>query len=638
MKKFIAFSENHFLLFVSCKSWTTSFLTSIVLLTMFYSCGRTQEEDNKVTVDLKQKSEVIKIVTFGGTVTEGTSAKLDVLYDCFMWGTTTVNKVRETQTWWSILERILTDWVEEEVEIISSGLAGNTAANGVARLEDDVLSHSPDYVLVMFGMDDALADVGADSFRGDLEKIVDMIEEEKVNVVLLTPPPVSERMTIKCTMDELRRRQTHLAGLVQIIRDLAKEKMLPLIDFYQYFLVNHLAYDHLFEGYLPDAVAQTAMVPFAAGELLPVMGVDNYPNPTICDYRKVYSDAGNPLTKHNAFTDLTYFKGEFYLAFRSGQCHGVPDFTTAKSEVVIILRSEDGIHWIKDAVLKKEGRDSRDPKFLQTYDGRLIVYSECTLVSKKSNHSRLVTYGFERLDYGKWSEPFECASCFFWRPKKWQGQYVVAPYAWPARDAAVKLLSSEDGRTWKVISNILPSETDANETDLLVENDKLTAFSRAEKRSNNKMLISTYFPDDNRWETVSSGRIIHAPKVFKAGERLMITGRYMSYSDKQFLELQKDWRLFTSGDPKQEEKADKQRVEMYHHGLRTGLFLMDGNKPCLLMEFLSAGDCSYTGVVQYGNEYVISDYSMHEYYPEIKRPGDWKTPSDIYLWRIRFGE
>lgn len=110
----------------------------------------------------------------------------------------------------------------------------------------------------------------------------------------------------------------------------------------------------------------------------------------------------------------------------------------------------------------------------------------------------------------------------------------------------------------------------------------------------------------------------------------------MSYSDKQFLELRKDWRLSTSGDPTQEEKADIQRVEMYHHGLRTGLFWIDGTKPRLVIEFLSDGDCSYTGVAKYDDEYLISDYSMHEYYPVIRRPGDWSTPSDIYVWRIRF--
>ena len=638
MKSLIEISGIEFLLIVFHKFWSTLLLASILFFATLNSCGSMQEEDNMVTEDLKQKSETIKVITFGGTVTEGTSAKLDLFYDCFQYGTTNVNNVKETQTWWSILERILTDWVEGDIEIISSGVAGNTIANGADRLEDDVLSHSPDYVLVMFGMDDVLAGVEADSFRGDLEKIVNRIKKEKVNVVLLTPPPISERMTINCTMDELRQRQAYLTGMVQAIRDLAKEKSLPLIDLYRYFSDNRLAYDHLFEGWLPDAVAQSAMAPFIAGELLPVMGVDNYPNPTICDYRKVYSDAGNPLTKHNAFTDLTYFEGEYFLVFRSGQGHGVPEHTTSRSEAIVVLRSDDGINWHKDAVLKKEGLDNRDPKIFQT-DESLIVYIPCTKTSDwPDDYPMRVTYGFERLSKGKWSEPFPCAPCILWRPREWHGQYVSAGYPWRIiKDAAVKLFSSEDGRLWKEISHILPYETEGGETDLFVVNERLTAFSRAGQGSNHKLLISTWFPEDNRWETVSSGRIIHAPNVFKVGERLMISGRYMSYSDKQFLELRKDWRLFTSGDPTQAGKADIQRVEMYHHGLRTGLFWIDGTKPRLVMEFLSAGDCSYTGVVKYGDEYLISDYSMHEYYPEIKRPGDWNTPSDIYVSRVRFG-
>ena len=633
--------QNKLLLFIYRKSWLTSLLAGIALLTMLFGCSRTQEEDNKVTGDLKQKSEAIKVIAFGGTVTEGTSAKLDVSQDCFKWGTTDVNMVRKTQTWGAIMERILRDWVDDGVEVINAGSAGNTAANGVARLEDDLLSNSPDYVLVMFGMDDALAGVETENFRKDLEKIVNRVEEEKANVVLMTPPPISERMTINCTMDELRHRQAHLYGLVQTIRDLAKEKSLPLIDFYQYFLDNRLAYNHLFEGWLPDAVAQSAMAPFTAGELLPLMGVNNYPNPTLSDYRKVYSDAKNPLTKHNGFTDLTYFQGEFYVAFRSGAVHGFRGFLGGKT---LVLRSADGITWTKDAELKVDGfMDTRDPKFLQVED-RLFVYP-VSHAFPKSGHV-MEHYGFELISQGKWSEPFNCAPCLLWRPKKWQDKYVAAGYGWAEKDAAVKLLSSKDGYNWNVISNILPFETGGNETELFVENNKLIAFSRA--ASDLDMLISTYFPDEDRWETVSTGRIIHAPCVFKAKNRTFLIGRYCSQSDERFRELFDDWITYCNYVQKPDEEGyettaesagvDIARIEEYHHGLRTGIFVLDGAKPRLVLELLSGGDSSYCGVVEYGAEYVISDYSMHEYYPVIRKPGDWETPSDIYVSRVRFGE
>ena len=455
-------------------------------------------------------------------------------------------------------------------------------------------------------------------------------------------------MTVNCTKDELRQRQAHLTEIVQIIRDLAQEKKLSIIDFNQYFNDNSLAYDHLFEGWLPDAVAQSAMAPFIAGELLPVMEVNNYPNPTLCDYRKVYSDAKNPLAKHNGFTDLTYFQGEFYVAFRSGAIHGFRGLLGGKT---LVLRSADGITWTKDAELKVDGFvETRDPKFLQV-KGRLLVYPICHDFPESGHVTE--HYGYERISPGKWSEPFKCAPCVLWRPQKWQDKYVAAGYEWKfdeqeKRHFRVLLYQSDDGRDWKKISTILDYETDANETELFVENNKLTAFSRTEYGGNSEMHVSTYFPEKNRWETVSSGRIIHAPCVFQVNTRTFIIGRYCSHSDDRFRELQSDWKKFTQYVQKPDEEGyqtvadaagvDPARIEEYHHGLRTGVFMMDGTRPRLVMELLSAGDSSYSGVVKDGDEYVISDYSMHEYYPVIRKPGDWETPCDIYLSRVIFGQ
>ncbi len=588
-----------------------------------------------------------KIIVFGDSVTAGTSAKLDLFHDCFKYKTKEVNLVRESQTWHSILERILKDWVENEVEIINAGVAGNTSAKGLSRLEKDVISHSPDYVLVMFGTEDVLTGAETKMFPEILKKIVDGIAAQNIRPVLMTPAPISERFTVKgCSIYELRNHQGKLLQIVQSIRSLAQEKSLPLIDLHHYFLNNHLAYDHLFEGWLPDGVAQSAMASFIAGELLPMLGVNDFPKPALCDYRKVYSDADNNLTKHNGFTDLTYFNGQFFIAFRTGAIHGFRGLLGGKT---LVLRSKDGINWVKDAELKVEGFvETRDPKFLHVGD-RLFVYPIChdfRDTGRVSSH-----YGYERIGAGKWGEPFECAPCVLWRPIKWRNRYAAAGYGWKfdedeTRHFSVSMMQSTDGRSWEKDSVILDYGLDGNETELFVENNRLMAFSRTEAGGNNEMHISTYIPEEKRWETVSSGRMIHAPCMFKAGDRTILTGRYCSQSDDRFRELKSDWSKFCEYVQKPDEEGyetsavssdiDPVRIEEYHHGLRTGVFVMDGTRPRLVMELLSAGDSSYTGVVQYGNEYVISDYSMHEYYPEIKRPGDWETPSDIYISRIRF--
>ena len=577
----------------------------------------------------------VKITILGDSVAKGTEAKLDLFYNCFQYKSKVVNLVRPTQTWSSILERILSDWIEGEVKITNAGERENTTLKVVNQLKNKLLSSSPDYVLVLLGSEDILQGVKPQTFRENLKRIVKEIINQNSTPILITPPPLSERMTSAgYTFYEMRKYQANLSTLANLIRSLAKEKSLPLIDLNRYFLNNHLAYDHLYKGYLPDGVAQSGMASFIAGEILPILGVKDFPRPVLCDYRKVYSDAEHPEVMHHAFTDLTYFQGEFFITFRKGHSHGIPTPCTAKSEVIVVLRSGDGIAWSEDAILKVGGRDNRDPKFLQV-DRQLIVYTPCVTLSKPHH---IMSYGFQRFGPGKWSQPFECAPGVFWRPKKWGDKYVVPVYSWPEKDAAVKLLSSKDGQNWKVISNILPYETDGDETDLLVEDNKLVAFSRTEKGSGFKMLISTYIPSENQWETISSGRIIQAPCVFKAEEKTILIGRYCSQSDERFRELEKDWHIFCRGTPDEIKKVDPARIEEYHHGLRTGIFLMEGTRPRLVMELLSAGDSSYTGVVQYGDEYLISDYSMHEYYRPIHRPGDWNTPNDIYVSRVRFGE
>jgi hypothetical protein len=579
-------------------------------------------------------SDVFRIVVIGGGAAMGTSAKLDVLHDCFQFGTTNVNTVRETQTWWSILGRILSDWFDGDAEILNESVPGGFTAEEAIKKVEKVLSQSPDLVLFMFGQDEALSGIHTSVFRKGLENIIQKMAAQNIKTVLVSPLPVSERMmSEECSMSDVRMIQNRLSDLVRAVRQTAEKRSLSMIDLNRFFLENRLAYDHLFEGRFPDGVAQSAMASFMAGEILSLLGVDGFPDPVLSDYRKVYSSAGNPDAHHNAFTDLIYFHKKFFIAFRTGHSHGVPAHTTSLTEAIMVMSSDDGITWEQDAVLKAAGLDNRDPKFLNM-DGRLFLYAPCTRISSKSNKPRHETYGFERTGPGQWSIPFSCAPCVLWRPRQWQDKYVAATYAWSDKDAAVKLVSSPDGRKWKIHSVILPVETDGNETDLLVEGDILTAFSRA--GSGKDLLVSQYDPSGNTWKTISTGRIIHAPNVFKLNGRLMICGRYCSQSDEGFRKLREDWRLFTSGLDSDADKADAERVEEYHHGLRTGLFVLDKNTPRLVMEFLSAGDSSYTGVVQYGNEYVFSDYSMHEHYKPIRRPGDWNTPSDIYVLRIRF--
>ena len=136
-----------------------------------------------------------RLVAFGGSVAAGTSAKLDVMHDCFQYQTTTANTVRDTQAWWSILGRVLSDWVEGGVEVLSAGVEGERAKQALSRLNREVPTGSADYVLVLLGPEDALAGTDPERFRKSLDEVVQGIKERHPRPVLATPLPISERRT-----------------------------------------------------------------------------------------------------------------------------------------------------------------------------------------------------------------------------------------------------------------------------------------------------------------------------------------------------------------------------------------------------------------------------------------------------------
>ena len=73
-----------------------------------------------------------------------------------------------------------------DVRVINAGRSGDTAGQGLSRLEDDVLAHGPDLVLVSFGLNDMKNGLTVEQFREDLGKVVDRISAHGATVVLLT--------------------------------------------------------------------------------------------------------------------------------------------------------------------------------------------------------------------------------------------------------------------------------------------------------------------------------------------------------------------------------------------------------------------------------------------------------------------
>lgn len=81
------------------------------------------------------------------------------------------------------------------LNFVNAGVGGNTAREGLAGIEPDVLRHRPDVVLIQFGGNDATPDpqrhVPLDEYDADLAAIRDrLLERGQPRLILLTFPPV----------------------------------------------------------------------------------------------------------------------------------------------------------------------------------------------------------------------------------------------------------------------------------------------------------------------------------------------------------------------------------------------------------------------------------------------------------------
>lgn len=110
-----------------------------------------------------------------------------------------------------------------DVVAINAGISGHTTADGLARIEKDVLAHKPDLVTVMFGLND-MTRVAIDDYRNNLVTIIEKCRGAGAEVILCTPNAVrnSEGRPI-----------TKLEQYVAVVREVAAAKNAPLVDCYK---------------------------------------------------------------------------------------------------------------------------------------------------------------------------------------------------------------------------------------------------------------------------------------------------------------------------------------------------------------------------------------------------------------------
>jgi lysophospholipase L1-like esterase len=142
--------------------------------------------------------------------------------------------------WVELLSELLKKNGKRNISVFNAGGNGNTSAEGLKRIQEDVLSHMPGLVLVEFGGNDTVHDaraVSVDEFEENILEIDRQITDKGGKIVLVAFPPVVNEWHA-CKNDPY---YAKWGGLDQCVeqyrrrtRDLAKRLRCPLFDLDQY--------------------------------------------------------------------------------------------------------------------------------------------------------------------------------------------------------------------------------------------------------------------------------------------------------------------------------------------------------------------------------------------------------------------
>lgn len=151
--------------------------------------------------------------------------------------------IKESENWVALLADNLNKNSKINFILINSSVSGDTTSGGVSRIKKALKVHSPDYVLIELGGNDALRGYPITNIQENLERIVSKVLEEKSKPIL---------MQIKIPPNYGRR---YVSAFENLYPTISKTYQIPLMDF----LLENVALDQNLmqaDGIHPNSKAQ----------------------------------------------------------------------------------------------------------------------------------------------------------------------------------------------------------------------------------------------------------------------------------------------------------------------------------------------------------------------------------------------
>jgi hypothetical protein len=320
--------------------------------------------------------------------------------------------------------------------------------------------------------------------------------------------------------------------------------------------------------------------------------------------------------KHNAFTDLLFWRDEFWLVYISSPSH-----FASKHSHVILLRSKDAMQWQKAAEFSGNGEDIRDPKLAVIKD-QLFLYA---LLNKQFDPEPYKTISTHSNDGGTWSalEDVTPQGWLLGRPLSPDGIFFYAPAHHLDHGKAV-LLRSGDGIAWDIHATIHAGDQ-ADETAVTLNPDgAMVSVTRIEAgggifgHREAGTQISRALPPYSEWVPLARSSVtrLDGPALFTYNSRTLAVGR----------------RQVKVAGPFQWQGSALGRK-------RSALFLVDEKNGTMthLTDLPSSGDTSYPGTTIVKGLLYISYYTN-----DTKKDVNWLAgmllPTQIRMARIEISK
>ncbi len=135
------------------------------------------------------------------------------------------------------------DGLTEQFDLIGAGIGGNKVYDLFLRMEEDVLSKTPDVVLIYVGVNDVWhkqssgTGTDADKFEKFYATIITKLQEKNIKIIMCTPAVIGERTDFTNQLDG------DLNKYSNIIRGLAQKNSIPLVDLRKAFLDYNIQFN-----------------------------------------------------------------------------------------------------------------------------------------------------------------------------------------------------------------------------------------------------------------------------------------------------------------------------------------------------------------------------------------------------------